>query len=308
MDMDGVSKTRFSILTGIVFSVLILGIGSFVPNASAGSGCFDVDSGEFLLFDGDGFCWDIDKEDGEVDDGTEDAFDGYMQLFVNEDFFSPSSTDGTLSGRTITIGPETLDGCFEVTRKIFVPDNDGFARWLEIIKNICEVGPANGFGDVNINLGGNLGSDSSTILQASSSGDLLVTAADDWFISDESRIFPGPDPGSCSFPGGAGAGSAGGVKVQSDGFDPTVTTVISDAIAPVQPTTAFYVNCDSVEWSFDTNIPAGERIIIMTFVVQSPGPRDKADVDAQGDVDVANDLRYLKGHALEGMSAAELRD
>jgi len=35
--MDGVNKTRFSILTGITLSVLFLGLGSFVPNASAGS-------------------------------------------------------------------------------------------------------------------------------------------------------------------------------------------------------------------------------------------------------------------------------
>ena len=280
--MDWSSKFNASILTGLVFSVLILGLGSSIPNASAGGGsCFGGSPSEFHLIDGDGFCWDIDKTEGDVDDGTDDAFDDYVELEINDVTFN-SSTDGILVGRTVTVGPETLDECFEVTRKIFVPDNDGFARWLDIIKNICDASS-----DINIFYDNDLGSDSDTELLATSSGDIMVTSADDWMITDDQ-------------------------EVGDTGFDPRITIVISDTFAPVQPTTFRQVDGDTddddIDWEFDTNISPGERIIIMTFVVQSNLETGSDSVGTSANVIVANNLRALTGLALDGMSGDEIRD
>lgn len=67
-----------------------------------------------------------------------------------------------------------------LTRKIFVPKNGEFARWLNIVTN---TGPNPA--EVAITLRGQLGSGSDTRVTATSSGDSSIGASDLWFATAE---------------------------------------------------------------------------------------------------------------------------
>ena len=66
----------------------------------------------------------------------------------------------------------------QVSRKIFVPTNDSFGRWLNIVKNT-------GAAPVTFNLitSNNLGSDSNTKITSSSNGNTTAEPTDTWIAS-----------------------------------------------------------------------------------------------------------------------------
>ena len=194
----------------------------------------DLEALPIVLLDGDGFRWDI-FADGSIDDGSDDAFDGGLTLQVDGvDFPAASTPDREDAGREIVIGPSKF-GDFTVTRKVFVPADDAFVRYLEIVDNI---GVATG--SVNVEVASNLGSDDATQVVGTSSGDLLFRADDDWIVTDD--------------------GPSG---------DPTVAHVFSAPGASVEPTEAqqFF---DDVRFAFHLTIPAGGRAIILHFASQRP--------------------------------------
>jgi len=85
---------------------------------------------DFNLFDGGGFVWDV-NEDGRINGGTSDAYDGGLRLSVNFNsfnFFNTALSED--SRRELLIGAETVND-LTVSRKIFVPETESFARWLQ---------------------------------------------------------------------------------------------------------------------------------------------------------------------------------
>src|SRR5262249_26930340 len=68
----------------------------------------------------------------------------------------------------------------QVTRKVFVPDNSDFVRWLNIVTNTETTAR-----QVGITLQGLLGSGSDTKIGATSSGDSTITSQDLWFTSGQ---------------------------------------------------------------------------------------------------------------------------
>src|ERR1700682_2972769 len=80
----------------------------------------------------------------------------------------------TCTGRQYVFAPQTI-GALTVRRKVFVPTNDRFARWLNIFTNTS--GSPVTFNMITAN---NLGSDSNTRIVSSSSGDNVATTADLW--------------------------------------------------------------------------------------------------------------------------------
>ena len=84
--------------------------------------------------DGAGFRWDI-GSGGVVNDGTNDAYDGGMQLQVNGSSFSCGSS-GRLSedGREVETGP-WVTGVLRVHRRIYVDPKIGYCRWIDIFEN-----------------------------------------------------------------------------------------------------------------------------------------------------------------------------
>ena len=220
------------------------------------------------LNDANGFLWDI-QRDGNINNGTSDAYDGGLRLTVNGvgfgNFNEAGQEDG---GRETRIGPSLIAG-IEVSRKIFVPDDDAFARFLEILVN-----PTAADINVSVVLRTNLGSDSSTQLVATSDGDLAFTVADDYLITDDSS---------------------------NGGGDPSMTHVFSGPGAVLEPSSVTAsVPGDNITYTFNVLVPAGERVILMHFASQNSN-RSVAQASADA-------LLALQGSALNGLDAAEQAD
>ncbi len=86
--------------------------------------------------DGGGYQWDITAY-GSVNDGTNDAYDGGMMLHVNGNQFMASQGKGMLlkSGREIMIGPWKHQDTLVVHRLIYVDQETGYCRWIDLFRN-----------------------------------------------------------------------------------------------------------------------------------------------------------------------------
>lgn len=134
---------------------------------------------------------------GNTSSTLNDAYDGYQTLclsltgatttcqtgnaaFVIYNKNGPATVDATVpatpacTGRQELFATQTI-GALQVYRKVFVPNNDQFARWLNVVKNTSGA-PVT----FNAIIANNLGSDSNTTITGSSSGDLVATTADTW--------------------------------------------------------------------------------------------------------------------------------
>ena len=88
----------------------------------------------WTVTDGAGFRWDI-TNNGQVNDGTNDAYDGGMQLRVNGNSFeNASSGRGSKDGREVEFGPWSI-GTLKVWRRIYVDPKLGYCRWIDIFQN-----------------------------------------------------------------------------------------------------------------------------------------------------------------------------
>ena len=152
-----------------------------------------------------------------------DMFDGYNGLCVsltnatgpcqtgNANFVmyeknGPASVDATVpavpecTNRQYVLPAQTIGG-LSVRRKVYVPTNDRYIRWMNIFTNTT--GAPITFTTITSN---NLGSDSNTILVTTSSGDATATTADLWASSFQNysgntssdprigHVFYGPGP------------------------------------------------------------------------------------------------------------------
>lgn len=134
---------------------------------------------------------------GVVNATLSDAFDGYNTLclslngtvancatgnanFVIYNKLGPATTECPgLSGLARqVVFPTMTSGNVQVSRKVYVPDNDSFMRHLNIFKNIGVSSTT-----VTAVIANNLGSDSATKIVTTSSGDAVVTTADTWVTS-----------------------------------------------------------------------------------------------------------------------------
>lgn len=116
-----------------------------------------------------------------------DAFDGYNALRVSVNGATPvmfNQTGGATSdcnGRQV-ITSSTINGV-EITRKIYVPGTDGFARWLNVVRNTSGLNA-----NINLTMLSNLGSDARTKIWSTSNGDKLATLQDSWITSYEDFV------------------------------------------------------------------------------------------------------------------------
>ncbi|MHC4983417.1 MAG: hypothetical protein ACYTF6_09655, partial [Planctomycetota bacterium] len=84
--------------------------------------------------DSAGYNWDITKL-GQVNDGTNDAYDGGMRLTVNGNVWNwTGKARLSEDGREIEIGPHKW-GALAVSRRIYVDDKIGYCRWIDIFEN-----------------------------------------------------------------------------------------------------------------------------------------------------------------------------
>ncbi|MBI4612447.1 MAG: HEAT repeat domain-containing protein [Planctomycetes bacterium] len=185
-----------------VFSALLVALA---PLAAAQE---DPEEGQrssvpVTLTDGRGFAWDV-QGDGTIKDGTSDAYDDGLRLTVNGQNF-PGVDAALLSadGREIVLGPRAI-GDLEVTRRIWISPTDGFARYLDVVHN-----PGAETVPVSLSVSIDVGSDSSTRIVATSSGDRVVDPEDFGLVTDD---------------GGGGANDA------------VVVTIYADRMASSRPT------------------------------------------------------------------------
>ncbi|MBL8338417.1 MAG: Ig-like domain-containing protein, partial [Rhodoferax sp.] len=256
----GNTQTQDISLTGEVLGYL--GAGGSTAGGGAGGGATSIGLGT-NLFDASGFLWDI-QGDGQISDGTSDAYDGGMRNTAMNFFNSGLAED---DNREILIGPSTIGG-IQLSRKVYVPADQSFARFLEIVTNTSATTQ-----NFTVPIYTNLGSDGRERFNMTSSGDAVVNTSDNWIITDDNF-----------------AGSSGG--------DPVVTHVVAGEGARVRPASFSGGNgAGEVRYSYNLTLAPGETQIIMHFASQAA---DQATALAR-----APELTATRLGTLNGLSAQE---
>lgn len=225
------------------------------------------------LFDQNGYRWDI-QQNGRIGDGTDNAYDGAMGLTLGTYYPSnfPNFSNALAredKGREIVIGPYNHGSYLKITRKVFVPTDDAFVRYLDIFENVHEAEHT-----YYVRILTDLGSNASTSYVQTSSGDAALTKDDDYIITDDADASE----------------------------TPTTIQVFSGANARIEP---YQVSTnapggDDIEVQFRLVIPPKTRMILMHFASQNP---DRATALAG-----AGDLHLLQGSAMKGVAPEEARD
>jgi hypothetical protein len=212
-----------------------------------------------------------------------DAFDGYNTLCVstNNTLATCSTDDKNQTVYNRTGAPPTPEcngrqyafpiqpiGGINVSRKVFVPANDQFARWLNIFTNTT--GAPITFA---MSTGNNLGSDTDTRLVSSSNGNATAEITDTWVSS---------------FQNYSGNTSS----------DPRLGHVFQGAGAAVPLAAIQFVDGDDNPWwGYTLTLAPGETRIIANFVTGQPS---KAAANAK-----AAQLASLPPNATQCLSGIE---
>jgi uncharacterized protein (TIGR03382 family) len=177
------------------------------------------------------------------------------------------------SMRQAIFAPQTI-GNLTVYRKVYVPTNDNFIRWVTFVTNNAAEERV-----VTLSAGNNLGSDSNTKI-VTSSGDRggtlspLTSTATLWVVTMQDY---------------SGTTSS----------DPRVGHVLQGPTSRVRLAyVKFTDGDDNPYWSYMFALAPGETRAILSFAVGSPS---KWEAAAQ-----ASRLTYLPATALQGLTAAEL--
>jgi hypothetical protein len=264
------NSNETGVLQNITQSGLLLG-----NLGSGNSGSSSTSAGSTLLpvtlVDGSGYRWDI-QGSGYIGDGVSDAYDGGMQNTSFPNFFNALTEE---NGREVVLNAPVAANGIQVTRKVYVPQAQRFARFLEIVTN----NSTNTLSQT-VPIYTNLGSDGYEPFVMTSSGDASVTTSDNWVITDDT-------------PTGGSSGTAA-----SPTSDPVVTHVVAGEGGRIRPST-FAKNPGEVRYSYDLTLAPGETKIIMHFASMA-GNQASA-------LSLAPQLARLELDALVGMSAKERR-
>ena len=213
-----------------------------------------------------------------------DATGGGLNLEVSVGGGPPTAFVGLATGsqeedgRELVTASQDVDGV-QVRRKIFVPRDGYFARYLEVFEN-----PGGADVAVTATVESNLTSSSAANgdveLVATSSGDALLDPADNWVITDDEKD---QDPFD-----GTGNG------VLTTAFVLSGEATVAPSLVDFQPN-----GIDGVlTASYEIVVPAGGRAILLHFVSQESF-RDSAAAAAER-------LRQLPAEALVGLGLDEL--
>ena len=203
-----------------------------------------------------------------------DGYDGAWYLSV--DGFSYAAPSYAVSGTTVTGSPVSMSGV-NVSMQYYFAPLSSVARILVTIQN-----PGEGAASPNVRFFTNLGSDGSTVVQSTSSGDAVVTPADRWFVSTEGLL---PRFG-----------------------DPIITTVTHGPGTPrVMPSVSQLPSGrDSVTTEFVMSVPAGQTRHLMLFAgLGGITVADNLLPSAQAGAALFNSTSTLRPEWLSGMSATQ---
>ncbi len=215
-----------------------------------------------------------------------DAFDGYNTACIslngtiancetgNANFViynknGPATTE--CNGRQVVLPTQSIvvgSNTIQMSRKVFVPTNDSFGRWLNILTNTGAT--ASTFGLVIAN---NLGSDNNTILVTSSNGNNTAETTDTWITSFQ------------NYSGTTSSDVRLGHVLQGPSSANPVTGI------------HFVDGDDNPFWGYTVTLQPGETRIITNFVVGQPS---KAAAAAK-----AAELASLPPNAVQCLTTAE---
>lgn len=217
----------------------------------------------------------------------EDAFDGYNAVGIEVSgggrgkgilpagvVMYNNNGAATLEngGRTVVFNTQSIDG-INVSRKVFVPANNTFARWMTLLHNTGEVDV-----DIAVYTFGNLGSDENTIIHDTSSGDDVVTSEDSWAVSYQDYE----------------NNAKGVVNISTD---PRLAHIFFDV-----DDISFIAGDDITQWVTSFELPVGERRIVLNYVSGMPNlPSAEAMARALANPNTA-------ANAKDFMTADERRD
>ena len=209
-----------------------------------------------------------------------DAFDGYGSLCVSltgatgpcgtgNPSYTIYNKNGAatleLNGRQTAFGAQTI-GTLSVSRKVFVPDNDSFARWLNVVTNNDSVPQT-----VTLIASNNLGSDSNTRIVTSSNGNAVGELTDTWITTFQ------------NFSGTTSSDPRLGHVLQGPGARVGLASI------------SFADGDDNPYWAYTFTLAPGQTGIIMNFAVAQPS---KAAAAAKAAALVAlppNALQFMSG-------------
>ncbi len=223
---------------------------------------------------------------GTVASTLNDAFDGYNTLCVSLNGATGACETGN-SNWTIynKNGPPTIEcgarqvvfpnktiGNLTVSRKVYVPTDDTFARWANIITNNGGTAQL-----VTVATGNNLGSDANTVIDSSSNGNAVAEVTDTWVTT---------------FQNYSGTTSS----------DPRLGHVLQGPGASVGVSAINFANGDDNPWwDYVFTLQPGQTVIIVNFVTGQPSRAAARSVAARL---AAN----FSGTATECLSAQEIAE
>ena len=188
------------------------------------------------LYDNKSFDYDI--QDGcDLSDGEADVFDGGLRLYINSSEYTGTRSSTEDDGREAICAAQTKSS-LNVSRKVYVPADQNWARYLEILHN-----PTESTECVNVRIYQNMGSDGSDFMNTSDYN-LSWEVTDNWMMWDDSSATAGDD-------------AAGFLYHHEDA---------TEKIDLVDPSTA---GGGDNEWTWsDVCVSAGDTKILMHFFTQ----------------------------------------
>ena len=215
----------------------------------------------WYMTDGAGSRWDI-SSNGQVSDGTNDAYDGGMQLRMGGTYFNGADGRLSKSRREVEIGP-WANGQIRVWRRVYIDVAVGYARWIDIYENT-----GNDAADLKVQYYSNLGGTISTTTTTTGKQDLTDK---DWGIITADA---------------------------TDSQRPAIVHIFTNRGSRMRPEVKFTRNQDDFNVHFSLKIPAGKTVAICQFEAQRQG-NDQAvkflkDFNPRRELDkVPADLRRL---------------
>ena len=163
---------------GLVIFVLIA-----LPTVALG-----VPLNRFVVRSQNGFLFDPQADSSmALINGLNDAYDMCYRLRVDGVEFRTPSVTVLFAGKGLG-SPRTTVGSIDVSREIYVHEAGDWARYYDLVVN-----RSNKAQTVDVEIFGNLGSDSSTKLVSTSDGDSTLENSDTWFVTDD-YVDGGGDP------------------------------------------------------------------------------------------------------------------
>ena len=196
---------------------------------------YEGNTGFYYVLSGNGYRWDI-NGDGMINDGTSDAYDNGQFLTVNNQQM-PNVSQGLLrlNSREVTLPAQVVNGGLRVSRKIYVPADKNYARFLELIEN-----PTDAVMTVPVSISGNLGSDGNTQLVNTSSGDKVFDANDYFLLTDDG----------------------------DNGGDPAMGHLFADAGSTTKPVSVS-LSGDNYAMNYSLTLQPHSRKVLMHYAVQN---------------------------------------